>query len=575
MVEFRKGQKAKLADLTPGTDLYVGLRLDAPGLTFDISCFGLDANDRLSDDRYFVFFNQPKSPEESIQLLGAQAGDQESFRVTLDRVPPQIGKLAFTATLDGQGQMSQVASGYIRIAVGGQEVVRYAFTGTEFSTERAVMIADIYRKEPNVWRFAAVGQGFDGGLKALLENFGGEAMEDEDDGKGEPQGGFAPPPQASAPSFGPPPGAPAPQTPVPQPNPLIGPPPGAPQPVPAHSAPPMQPPGQFPGQGPPPGQFPPPGMPQPGMQPPGMPQPGFPPPGGQPGMMPQGQMAPPAPMPVPQQGGMPGQFPPPPGMPQPGFPPPGGQPGMPQPGMPAPGMGAPMGAPGMPQAPAGGDQTYAYGLQQFAEVQGQARWTQQNPKMVKVLVGNGPKVIARQGSMVAYQGKVDFKFQGQRMRDRFENRMTGQSLELMRVEGDGEVFLAEQSADLHIVELGGNRLCVNAANLLAWDEGLTLEPRRIEGQGIPGGGLFVQTISGNGAVIVKTKGHPLVLPVAPGAPTFADTNAIVAWTDGMQVSTSTAVRVRRTAYPGHSGETVSLQFRGMQGHFIVVQPYEV
>jgi uncharacterized protein (AIM24 family) len=126
-----------------------------------------------------------------------------------------------------------------------------------------------------------------------------------------------------------------------------------------------------------------------------------------------------------------------------------------------------------------------------------------------------------------------------------------------------------------LVELAGQALCVNAANLLCWDEGLTLEVQRIEGAGIPGGGLFVQTISGNGTVVVKTKGIPMVLPVNPGAPTFADTNAIVAWTNGMQVSTSTAVRVRRTAYPGHSGETVSLQFRGMQGHFIVVQPYEV
>ncbi|NED87823.1 TerD family protein, partial [Streptomyces sp. SID11233] len=78
-----------------------------PGLTFDISCFGLDAEETLSDDRYFIFFNQPKSPEESLQLLGPQAGDTESFRVTLDRVPEQIRKLSFTATIDGAGQMSQ------------------------------------------------------------------------------------------------------------------------------------------------------------------------------------------------------------------------------------------------------------------------------------------------------------------------------------------------------------------------------------------------------------------------------------------------------------------------------------
>ncbi|MER6481881.1 TerD family protein, partial [Streptomyces filamentosus] len=175
--EFQRGHKAKISDLTAGTDLYVGVQIAAPGLTFDISCFGLDADERLSDDRYFVFFNQPKSPEESIQLLGAQAGDTESFRVTLDRIPPQIHKLSFTATIDGDGQMSQVGPGWIRIVAGGEEVARYAFTGSEFSTERAVMLGDFYLKD--VWRFAAVGQGFDGGLEALLRNFGGEVLEEE------------------------------------------------------------------------------------------------------------------------------------------------------------------------------------------------------------------------------------------------------------------------------------------------------------------------------------------------------------------------------------------------------------
>ncbi|MDX5566078.1 TerD family protein, partial [Streptomyces sp. ID05-04B] len=195
--EFQRGHKARISDLTAGTDLYVGVQITAPGLTFDISCFGLDADERLSDDRYFVFFNQPKSPEESIQLLGAQAGDTESFRITLDRIPPQIRKLSFTATLDGAGQMSQINPGYLRIVAGGEEVARYAFNGSEFTSERAVMLGDFYLKD--VWRFAAVGQGFDGGLDALLKNFGGEVAEEE--APAAPQ-----PPQAgsAAPSFAPP-----------------------------------------------------------------------------------------------------------------------------------------------------------------------------------------------------------------------------------------------------------------------------------------------------------------------------------------------------------------------------------
>ncbi|MBK3547517.1 TerD family protein, partial [Streptomyces sp. MBT60] len=216
--EFQRGHKAKISDLTAGTDLYVGVQIAAPGLTFDISCFGLDANEQLSDDRYFIFFNQPKSPEESIQLLGAQSGDTESFRVTLDRIPAAIQKLSFTATLDGAGQMSQIGPGYIRIVAGGEEVVRYSFTGSEFTTERAVMLGDFYLKD--VWRFAAVGQGFDGGLDALLKNFGGEVAEEEaPPAPAAAAPGFAPPAQATAPpAFGAPAAPSAPQAPQPAPS---------------------------------------------------------------------------------------------------------------------------------------------------------------------------------------------------------------------------------------------------------------------------------------------------------------------------------------------------------------------
>ncbi|MYT08290.1 MULTISPECIES: TerD family protein, partial [Streptomyces] len=203
--EFQRGHKAKISDLTAGTDLYVGVQISGPGLTFDISCFGLDADERLSDDRYFIFFNQPKSPEDSIQLLGAQSGDTESFRVTLDRIPSQIQKLSFTATIDGAGQMSQIAPGYLRIVAGGEEVARYSFDGSEFSTERAVMLGDLYLKD--VWRFAAVGQGFDGGLDALLKNFGGEVAEEEPEAAPRQP---AVPAQSQAPAFAPPPQAPAP-----------------------------------------------------------------------------------------------------------------------------------------------------------------------------------------------------------------------------------------------------------------------------------------------------------------------------------------------------------------------------
>ncbi|MFI0213325.1 TerD family protein [Streptomyces lydicus] len=557
--EFQRGHKARIADLTAGTDLYVGVQIAGPGLSFDISCFGLDAEERLSDDRYFIFFNQPASPEESIQLLGPQAGDNESFRVTLDKIPPHITKLSFTAALDGTGQVSQIGPGYLRIVAGGEEVARYSFTGSEFSTERAVMLGDFYLKD--VWRFAAVGQGFDGGLEALLKNFGGEVAEEaQPEPTAVAQGvpGFAPPPgpAAPAPSFG----APA----APQPAPDFGPPQGTPhaappvaaQPAPAppapqptapqvHNAPtiaaPLVPPA---GPVPPPGQQPP--------APYGQPAPG------------QDPYGPPQPPPAPPVGGYPGQQ-----APQAapyGGPAPYGQPAQQPPGAPYPGQ-----APTLPQ---GGGPGLGVVLDKYKEAPTGQRWTPQNSKLIRVDLGvDGQPVLARQGSMVLYQGKVDFGYKGAGFRGRIVGNATGQEMQLMRCTGQGQVFFADNSAHVHPIELQGDAICVSAESVLAFDESLQHEVRRIEGHGIPGGALFTMQFQGTGTLVVKTHGTPVVLPVTPT--TFADANAIVAWSAGSQVIISSQVSLRRHAYPGHSGETVNLQFRGAPGNFIVVQPYEV
>ena len=563
--EFQRGHKAKISDLTAGTDLYVGVQIGGPGLTFDISCFGLDADERLSDDQYFVFFNQPKTPEESIQLLGAQAGDSESFRVTLDRIPAQIHRLSFTATLDGAGQMSQVAPGYIRIVAGGEEVARYSFNGSEFSTERAVMLGDFYLKD--VWRFAAVGQGFDGGLDALLKNFGGEVMEEEAPAAPAPQQpqtgaapGFAPPafgapaaPAAPAPAPAPAPFSP----PQPAPQGFTPPPPPAPAPAPnVHGAPtviaPMTPPGGAPVPPPAP-------APAPYGQPPQQ----------QPYGQPPGQSAPPPPgygqPPAPQAPHAPG---PPPGYGQP-TPPPGygQQPAFGQ----VPGQQQSYGVPqGAPQGGAG----VTAALQQFKETPTGQRWTQQNKKLVRVDLGiGGQPVLARQGSMVLYQGKVDFSYKGAGFAGRLVGNATGQEMQLMRCTGQGQVFLAEEATHLHPVELQGDAICVSAENVLAFDESLQYEVRRIEGHGIPGGALFTMQFQGTGTIVVKTHGTPVVLPVTPT--TFADCNAVVAWSAAAQVIVSSQVRMRRNAYPGDTGESVNLQFRAAPGNFVVVQPYEV
>ncbi|MFS4097761.1 AIM24 family protein, partial [Streptomyces sp. AF1A] len=229
---------------------------------------------------------------------------------------------------------------------------------------------------------------------------------------------------------------------------------------------------------------------------------------------------------------------------------------------------------GVPQGVPQGGGGVSAALQMFKEKPTGQRWTQQNHKLVRVDLGvGGQPVLARQGSMVLYQGKVDFGYKGAGFAGRIVGNATGQEMQLMRCTGQGQVFLAENSTHLHPVELQGDAICVSAENVLAFDESLQYEVRRIEGHGIPGGALFTMQFQGTGTIVVKTHGTPVVLPVTPT--TFADCNAVVAWSAASQVIVSSQVRMRRNAYPGDTGESVNLQFRGAPGNFIVVQPYEV
>ncbi|GHE81616.1 hypothetical protein GCM10018785_57090 [Streptomyces longispororuber] len=272
----------------------------------------------------------------------------------------------------------------------------------------------------------------------------------------------------------------------------------------------------------------------------------------------------------------------PPGYGQPTAPPPPGygQPQAPVPGQAPPpfapqGPGVPQAAPQVPQVPqAPQGAGVAAALQKYREAGTGQRWTQQNEKLVRIdLNVGGQPVLARQGSMVLYQGKVEFSYKGAGFAGRVVGNATGQEMQLMRCTGRGQVFLAEQGTHLHPVELQGDALCVSAENVLAFDESLQHEVRRIEGHGIPGGALFVMQFQGTGTVVVKTHGTPVVLPVTPT--TFADCHAVVAWSAAAQAIVSSQVRLRANASAGSTGESVNLQFRGAPGTFVVVQPYEV
>ena len=173
MENLIKGQRLALSGLVTGNVVQLGLA--SAGVPLDFACFGLDAAGKLSDDRYMTFFNQPRTPCGGVEA-SAPAGDLAGFSCQLERLPASIERLVITAAIDGAATMAQLGSGYLRLLDGGRELARFAFAGVDFVQEKAVMLGEFYRKDGG-WRFMAVGQGFNGGLDALVAHFGGEVAQ--------------------------------------------------------------------------------------------------------------------------------------------------------------------------------------------------------------------------------------------------------------------------------------------------------------------------------------------------------------------------------------------------------------
>lgn len=164
-----------MAQLTSSTLVTLDVTAPLRG-EVDLSLLGLSAARRLEDDRYFVFYNQPHSPEGAIRMHPGSNGVGQRFEVDLERLPDKIGVLTVLATSDTE-TFRALSRGVLRLLVNGQEKARFEFTGDQFDQERAVMVFDLYRHSGE-WRMAAVAQGFNGGLRAFLESVGAEVEDD-------------------------------------------------------------------------------------------------------------------------------------------------------------------------------------------------------------------------------------------------------------------------------------------------------------------------------------------------------------------------------------------------------------
>jgi uncharacterized protein (AIM24 family) len=185
------------------------------------------------------------------------------------------------------------------------------------------------------------------------------------------------------------------------------------------------------------------------------------------------------------------------------------------------------------------------------------------------------RVWAKVGAMVAYTGQVKFTREGimeQGLGKLLKKAVTGEGTPLMKVEGAGRVYLADNGKKVQVLRLQNETIFVNGNDLLAFEESVQWDitmMRRMSGWMT--GGIFNVKLSGSGMIAITSHFDPLTLPVLPGQPIFTDPNATIAWSGSLSPTVNTDISFKTLLGRG-SGESIQLRFEGTG--WVVVQPYE-
>ena len=187
-IQLSKGQRIDLTKTNPALkNIVIGLGWDVKnfdgGEEFDLdaSAFLLNAQGKCRKDTDFIFYNNLKSPEGSVEHTGDNRtgegdGDDEQIKVHLDKVPTDVERIAITVTIHDaetrRQNFGQVTNAFVRLVDEdlGKEILRFDL-GEDFSIETAVVFCELY-KSGREWKFNAVGSGYQGGLAALVNAYG-------------------------------------------------------------------------------------------------------------------------------------------------------------------------------------------------------------------------------------------------------------------------------------------------------------------------------------------------------------------------------------------------------------------
>ncbi|HMO18529.1 MAG TPA: AIM24 family protein [Oligoflexia bacterium] len=185
------------------------------------------------------------------------------------------------------------------------------------------------------------------------------------------------------------------------------------------------------------------------------------------------------------------------------------------------------------------------------------------------------KIWIKTGSMVAYQGAINFRREGiaeHGISKLIKRKFSGEHTLLTAAEGQGILLLADQGKKICITDLNGIPLYIQAEHLLAFENGVKWDVQPLFNIGTAlAGGLFHICLSGKGHIAFTSQYDPVVLRVKPGQSIMTDAAATVGWTSGVVPNVKTDINLQTLIGRG-SGETIQLRFEGDGA--VIIQPFE-
>lgn len=180
-INLEKGQRQNIAapKFTVGLGWDTNASNTGESFDLDVSIFILGSNAKLVNDNHFVFYNNLKSPDGSVEhtgdnLTGDGDGDDEKIIIDLSKTAADVAEICFVVTIhhaDTKRQnFGQIRNSFIRIVdVNNTELVKYELD-EDFSIETAVEFGRLYKRNDE-WKFEAVGAGMKGGLQDFLNKY--------------------------------------------------------------------------------------------------------------------------------------------------------------------------------------------------------------------------------------------------------------------------------------------------------------------------------------------------------------------------------------------------------------------